>query len=827
MALHFGAKLDRTGRPPDKAQAAGCNGAAFPGEEQPVGRFVSPETPTSVLFCSHQHSGLGGQCPNPGGCEAPSCLQGATACEERNGDTSASPASNCVSNSGGNAHGLDGEGVPCSAAESRRSGKVGGLGGEKAGSLGKESPARQKRVLSEAEINLEKILEEDSGRDCNADYPVPKWLRGQGVCSPFTYFRSFKASLGIINYDLRGPPGGPIVVTFHGLNGTQLTFYDMQEVLARFGYRTLIFDLYGHGLSASPRYSFFLKRYGLQFFIKQTDELLEHLGLQNERISVVGFSMGCVIAAEYALHRKELVDRICLVAPAGLLPNKPFAVRVLQRFGCKKGFVQKYEEEEHEERRRSSASAAAAGPTTAEAPEEPRKKSLSWRKRPSEGDRKERRREAGRASGKAFSCRQGSAAADSTGAPGDAKRPSEQGAVSGVSPGELLWRRLMWQLYVKKGVVATFVGCVTHVPLWDARKIYERVGETGKPVLMLWGQDDAVAPLSCATSLRALMPNSHLITFPACSHLVLADRAQASIGCVMAFLDFPATCGMQQWRFALPFDSEGTYVQPQDRAPPGTRAEDYLHELGYSPKFTIRLAQTPDGAGARQGPLRRRTREETDTDQQLGKRSDAPRSDGKPDCRSDRRSTCEAEGGERAIQRRVRAQMKAELAAHERGSSVARAKTSAGSLEERQQRRIQGPKRSRDCGLAPVGERADDETPGTEEEDAFGETRLLPVERFTDSPVEGENGASEDSEFEEAVLMLPDAGDEETAGGKQERTSETVHLPLDGLRSRSASAAAAAATSHLLSFDSNSTQEILLQGSGDQVLVPTLSRVSP
>lgn len=44
------------------------------------------------------------------------------------------------------------------------------------------------------------------------------------------------------------------------------------------------------------------------------------------------------------------------------------------------------------------------------------------------------------------------------------------------SPGYLLWKRLTWQVFAKKGSVATFVGCVTHVPMWDGQKIYEQVG---------------------------------------------------------------------------------------------------------------------------------------------------------------------------------------------------------------------------------------------------------------------------------------------------------------------------------------------------------------
>ncbi|ESS31996.1 hydrolase, alpha/beta fold family protein [Toxoplasma gondii GAB2-2007-GAL-DOM2] len=817
MALRFGSKLDRTVLPRDASHhdVSPCS-ASFPGEEEePAGSCISskedlPEDArTSPARAAH------------------ACVTSAAEC------VSKKESCNDVVRDGSS-----------SSTRSR-----GSASGEHRASRG-EAP-KQKSVTSDAEIRLAQIIEEDSGRDCNADYPVPKWLRKQGVCSPFSYFRSFKASLGIINYDLRGPPGSPLVVTFHGLNGTQLTFFDLQEVLARFGYRTLIFDLYGHGLSASPRYSFFLKRYGLQFFVKQTDELLEHLGLENERISVVGFSMGCVIAAEYALHRQEFVDHICLVAPAGMLPNKPFPVRVLQRCGwcvspccclvptcvcrccfSKKGFIQKYEEEENEERRRSSVCAACD--SVAEDPgKEEKKRFLRRGKRKPEGGHKEMsatqecrdkakssslpRQTATRQASQERRRRRAETVSESNSAQRGEEKTSSQygGALGGVSPGELLWRRLMWQLYVKKGVVATFVGCVTHVPLWDGRKIYERLGETGKPVLLLWGEEDTVAPLSCSAALRMLIPNSHLIAFPSCSHLVLADRAQASIGCIMALLDFPRTCDLRRWQFALPFDAGGAYVPPHHRAPPGVCPEDYLRELRYSPKFTIRLSSSDK---PQRLPRRAQSRASTETRPKpkgdtagatLGVTETA--GEGLEESAS---RELEETGGV-GIREKVRAQMREEMAAATRREGELVGKRGGDPGAERQERRME---RQEEVVGDSEGERVEfgggEKKAEEVEEDAFGETGLRPAE-----DVEGELGGEEEEE-----LFSLESLDETEGRAGEEKASETVHLRADGRRPRSASmAAAAAATSHLLSFDSNSTQEILLQGNADHVLVPALS----
>ena len=51
-------------------------------------------------------------------------------------------------------------------------------------------------------------------------------------------------------------------------------------------------DLYGHGLSASPAYRFFKRRYSDDFFVDQAEELLAHLQLNQEKLALVGFSMG-------------------------------------------------------------------------------------------------------------------------------------------------------------------------------------------------------------------------------------------------------------------------------------------------------------------------------------------------------------------------------------------------------------------------------------------------------------------------------------------------------------------------------------------------------
>ncbi|KAL8428394.1 hypothetical protein ACSSS7_007254 [Eimeria intestinalis] len=52
---------------------------------------------------------------------------------------------------------------------------------------------------------LEVLKADDGGRSVETDYPVPSWLRRQGVTAPCEYAKTFRGKYGIINYELTGP----------------------------------------------------------------------------------------------------------------------------------------------------------------------------------------------------------------------------------------------------------------------------------------------------------------------------------------------------------------------------------------------------------------------------------------------------------------------------------------------------------------------------------------------------------------------------------------------------------------------------------------------
>lgn len=117
---------------------------------------------------------------------------------------------------------------------------------------------------------------------------------------------------GVTHYRWDGPTRGPVAVCIHGLSTGCQGWDPVAGNLAMMGYRVLRYDLYGRGLSDRPG--------GDQdraFFLTQLRELLADQGLR-DGLMLVGYSMGGSIAAAFAAEAPEKVDRIILLAPAGL-----------------------------------------------------------------------------------------------------------------------------------------------------------------------------------------------------------------------------------------------------------------------------------------------------------------------------------------------------------------------------------------------------------------------------------------------------------------------------------------------------------------------------
>lgn len=132
-------------------------------------------------------------------------------------------------------------------------------------------------------------------------------------------------SQGVTHYQWIGPARGPVAVAIHGTSISSLIWDDIAEGLGKVGYRVLVYDLYGRGLSDAPK--------GAQdagFFLRQLTDLLTDQGLGQD-LTLIGYSMGGAIATSFAGAHPERVKRLILLAPVGMGQPEDGIVRFMRQ----------------------------------------------------------------------------------------------------------------------------------------------------------------------------------------------------------------------------------------------------------------------------------------------------------------------------------------------------------------------------------------------------------------------------------------------------------------------------------------------------------------
>ncbi|WP_299346014.1 alpha/beta hydrolase [uncultured Pseudoxanthomonas sp.] len=107
-------------------------------------------------------------------------------------------------------------------------------------------------------------------------------------------------------------PNGRAVVLLHGKNFCAATWESAIDALTGAGYRVVVPDQVGFCKSSKPPHY----HYSFGQLAANTHALLAALGI--ERASVVGHSMGGMLAARYALQYPQDTERLLLVNPIGL-----------------------------------------------------------------------------------------------------------------------------------------------------------------------------------------------------------------------------------------------------------------------------------------------------------------------------------------------------------------------------------------------------------------------------------------------------------------------------------------------------------------------------
>ena len=125
-----------------------------------------------------------------------------------------------------------------------------------------------------------------------------------------------RLSQGITHCRWAGSARGPVAVMVHGLTTPMIAMEAVAEGLGRLGYRVLMYDLYGRGLSDAPR-----GKQDRAFFLRQLSEVCAYHGL-TEELTIAGYSMGGNIATAFATEYPHSVKQVILVASGGVKTNE-------------------------------------------------------------------------------------------------------------------------------------------------------------------------------------------------------------------------------------------------------------------------------------------------------------------------------------------------------------------------------------------------------------------------------------------------------------------------------------------------------------------------
>lgn len=114
-------------------------------------------------------------------------------------------------------------------------------------------------------------------------------------------------------------PSGETVLLLHGKNFSGAYWERTIDALSAAGHRVVVPDQIGFGKSSKPddvQYSF-------QAYVGHTEALLDHLGVDD--VTVVGHSMGGMVALRFAIDAADRTERLVLLNPIGLEDYRRFA----------------------------------------------------------------------------------------------------------------------------------------------------------------------------------------------------------------------------------------------------------------------------------------------------------------------------------------------------------------------------------------------------------------------------------------------------------------------------------------------------------------------
>lgn len=136
-------------------------------------------------------------------------------------------------------------------------------------------------------------------------YPSDFYPGGKNIETPYGSIRIYEF----------GPEEGRRLLFIHGITTPSPVFAGILPAMAEAGFRVCTFDLFGRGYSDSPDLP-----HDERLFNSQILCILQNIGWTKS--SVIGYSLGGGIASSFASWFPNSIERLILIAPAGLLDGR-------------------------------------------------------------------------------------------------------------------------------------------------------------------------------------------------------------------------------------------------------------------------------------------------------------------------------------------------------------------------------------------------------------------------------------------------------------------------------------------------------------------------